>query len=703
MTLPTSLGRYEVLALIGHGGMGSLYRARDPRIGREVAIKLLRDGYDSEELRTRFSREAKSAGGLSHPNIVTIFDIGEYHGRPFIAMEYVPGVTLAELIRSKSDLPIGQALRFVEDVCSGLAHAHRSGVVHRDIKPANLMLGEHGTVKILDFGIAKLGASGLTQPGVLMGTPNYMAPEQVSGGVVDARSDVFATGAVLYELLSKHQAFPGEVSDGVLDRIVRAEPVPLDELAPGLDIRVVRVVNRALAKSPEQRFQTIQQMQAELAAARKSVSDGVLRASPTSPRSGGQAVLTPPQGQVPNSGSRGASDRASLARLRQQHIDAHVEAADRAFSQGSYDAAVEACEQALMLDPEEARASALIDRAHRAIDERQIQQWVVEARRHLATGALTRASELLSSAAAIRADHPDVRALREQAELARAKARAEAALVVAAKAQAAMDADDPDTAERLITEALSIDAGNVPALAVKAALQQARARQKDEQRVIDSLDQVQRRFGRGEHQAAMQMLGALPQSHRLVQAAADDLGRRLAELEAERRQDTLNAAVVRARINFDKGEWSAALREVESALRIDEHSPDALSLRDAVERAIEETRERARIADAVAEARQQLDAGAYGRAQRLLDGCRTDDPSVAAALADIERARTDAEEQLRRQAERRRERASAESLRVALMRARTALDTGDESAADAAIQDAVAHKATPADIQALRA
>ena len=156
MKIPRILGRYEVVDLIGQGGMGALYRARDPRIGRYVAIKLLRPGYDTPELRDRFSREAAAAGGLSHPNIVTIYDVGEQDGLPFIAMEYVRGETFADLVGLRPPLSVLRKVQLMEEVCAGLAHAHEAGIVHRDIKPANLIVGPEGTVKILDFGIAKL-------------------------------------------------------------------------------------------------------------------------------------------------------------------------------------------------------------------------------------------------------------------------------------------------------------------------------------------------------------------------------------------------------------------------------------------------------------------------------------------------------------------------------------------------------------------
>jgi serine/threonine-protein kinase len=201
LTSPTPagfIGRYQILEKIGDGGMGSLYLARDPAIDRLVAIKLLRRGFDTDALRERFAREARAAGRLRHTHIVTIFDVGEHDGDPFIAMEFLAGETLAELIRQEARLSLSRRLELLEELCDGLAYAHRAGLVHRDIKPANLMVDADGVLKILDFGIVRVDESGITQSGVLVGTINYMAPEQVLGIAVDHRSDIFAVGLVAY-------------------------------------------------------------------------------------------------------------------------------------------------------------------------------------------------------------------------------------------------------------------------------------------------------------------------------------------------------------------------------------------------------------------------------------------------------------------------------------------------------------------------
>jgi serine/threonine protein kinase len=202
--LPKRIDRYEIVERLGRGGMGVVYLATDPALGRTVAIKMLTE--DNEELRERFAREARSAAALKHNNIVTIYDVGEDQGRPFIAMEYLEGENLAEVIRRRAQVPLRQKLDWILELCAGLGYAHRTHIVHRDIKPANLLITTEGALKILDFGIARVTADatadGLTRMGMLMGSPHYMSPEQAEGQPVDERSDIFAVGLVMYELLS---------------------------------------------------------------------------------------------------------------------------------------------------------------------------------------------------------------------------------------------------------------------------------------------------------------------------------------------------------------------------------------------------------------------------------------------------------------------------------------------------------------------
>ena len=222
--IPPHIGKYRVDRLIGEGGMGMVYLAHDDGIDRDVAIKLLRA--DDDLMRRRFKAKAQAVGRLKHANIVTVHDYSEFEGNPCIVMEFVEGESLYSLIRRGEPRGVQQRLLLIEQVCRGLAYAHRAGIVHRDIKPSNLMVERDGAVKIVDFGIARTTVRGLARTGKVIGTPAYMAPEQIRGDTVDGRCDIFATGIVLYELLTGRVAFPGDSNYTVQNRIMTAPPEP---------------------------------------------------------------------------------------------------------------------------------------------------------------------------------------------------------------------------------------------------------------------------------------------------------------------------------------------------------------------------------------------------------------------------------------------------------------------------------------------
>jgi serine/threonine-protein kinase len=260
-------GRYELEELVGTGGMSSVYRARDAMLERHVALKILHEyhGADAETLE-RFRREARAVAQLSHPNIVTVIDRGEEDGRQFIVFEYVDGENLKELIERSGPLPIRRALELTVEIGGGLAFAHQHGLVHRDVKPQNVILNGDGKAKVTDFGIARSldVEHGVTQTGTVMGTSNYIAPEQASGQPVDALTDVYSLGVVLFELLTGEVPFPGENFVAVAMRHVHEPPPSVLEVRPETPLRVVATVERALEKNPDDRFASMDDFVAEL-------------------------------------------------------------------------------------------------------------------------------------------------------------------------------------------------------------------------------------------------------------------------------------------------------------------------------------------------------------------------------------------------------------------------------------------------------
>jgi len=271
---PERIDRYTIVAKIGQGAMGEVYRAHDTSLNREVAIKTISTGRGEDEtLRARFRREAQSAAQLSHPNIVKVFDFGEYEQQLYMAMELLEGTDLKIAIQAR-ELALPHKLDILEKVCEGLAHAHSKEIVHRDLKPANIHLGKDGGVKIMDFGLARLGGSDMTKTGMVMGTPHYMSPEQVKGGKADTRSDVFALGALAYELLTNHKPFEAETMHAVLYKVMQEDPTPARDLLPTLPPVIAHVVEKALAKDPAERYATAGEMLISLQKARQAVASG---------------------------------------------------------------------------------------------------------------------------------------------------------------------------------------------------------------------------------------------------------------------------------------------------------------------------------------------------------------------------------------------------------------------------------------------
>jgi hypothetical protein len=270
MTTVTKAGRYEIVGELGRGAMGVVYKAVDPVIGRTVAVKTIRlsaegTGLSRPELLTRFQTEARAAGLLTHPNIVVVFDAGEEDGLYYITMELVEGKSLQALLDSGQAFPLPRTLRIMEQTCGALQFAHERNVVHRDIKPANLMLTADDTVKVTDFGTAKILQFGtIQQTAHVMGTPSYMSPEQVKGRAVDGRSDIFSLGVMLYEIVTGEKPFPGQNITTVIYKIVNEDPVPPRQIDPSIHPGISAVVMRALEKEPERRYQSCREMLEEL-------------------------------------------------------------------------------------------------------------------------------------------------------------------------------------------------------------------------------------------------------------------------------------------------------------------------------------------------------------------------------------------------------------------------------------------------------
>src|SRR5262249_21707670 len=291
------LGSYQILSLLGVGGMGVVYKGHDVRLNRSVAIKVLpRDKMSDPERKRRFVQEAKAASALNHPNIITIYDIGNESGIDFMVMEYVGGKTLDQRIPRRG-MKLNEALKLAIQIADALARAHSAGIIHRDLKPSNVMVTDEGLAKVLDFGLAKLteisesGEEGTrtlqsqTEEGMIIGTLSYMSPEQAEGEKVDARPDIFSFGAVLYETVTGQKAFEGDSKLSTPAAIAKQDPKAINQLVPDTPPSLEKIINRCLRKDPGWRFRHMDDLKVELAELKEELAASKLRGPPLTIRS----------------------------------------------------------------------------------------------------------------------------------------------------------------------------------------------------------------------------------------------------------------------------------------------------------------------------------------------------------------------------------------------------------------------------------
>jgi serine/threonine-protein kinase len=398
-----SFGRYEIEEKLGEGAMGVVYRARDLTLGRVVALKLLSAEGAEDELHKRFHREAEAVGRLDHPNIVKIYDLAESDGRLYMAMELLEGHDLRALIEDRAEIPLVERVRILEEICRGLGYAHGKGVVHRDIKPANILVNAAGRVKVLDFGLARVATRAtITRRGVILGTPDYMCPEQAMGKTVNPRSDIFSAGAVFYEFLTLQKPFIGKTLHSVLYQILSEKETPVLTLNPEIPARLAELVSRMLQKKPEHRYQTMEDVAADLRAIRLALY-----------RSRGRSTVT-----IPRPTPSAAAAEETRVKTRQ-----HLARARAHYKSGRFRQAIASIDEALVLDTDLPEAGEMLWRAARKLqrDESQAQLDPSTAARvaalleQAAPGAAEPgADQAVAELALIAPDDPRVRALVRQ-------------------------------------------------------------------------------------------------------------------------------------------------------------------------------------------------------------------------------------------------------------------------------------------------
>jgi serine/threonine protein kinase len=422
------LGKFEIIAKLGQGAMGVVYKARDPFIDRVVALKTLTTSLSSDPHHLkRFYSEARSAGNLRHPNIVTIYELGHEGDTPFIAMQFLSGESLDKIIERLPSLPLSQKVGFIVSVCRALEYAHTQTppVIHRDIKPGNVMVAPEGVVVVVDFGIARLGESTVSQSGgLLIGTLGYMSPQLFRGATADARSDIWATGVMFYELLCYRRPFKGGSAAALMSNIILEEPRSIMEAAPGTPEELKAILDRMLAKEVEARYQSMEEvltdlepvwkrlLQADISvlldSSQRLYQDGDLGAAKSEIV---QILMWDPS----NSQAKSLSERISAEARRQQivpQLKSKVESAQKLLAEGRNEEAKAEAEAALKLDSSFQPAREIIAQARAAIERtREIDQAIKTSKQQLAEGALTDAETQLGKVLEI---EPENAAARDQ-------------------------------------------------------------------------------------------------------------------------------------------------------------------------------------------------------------------------------------------------------------------------------------------------
>jgi len=422
------LGKYEIIEELGRGAMGVVYKARDPLIGRLIALKTITAGLaDNQELLQRFYREAQSAGGLQHPNIVTVHDLGEENQTPYIAMEFIEGTSLESIIQKKAALPLSQKVGHIVQVCRGLGYAHQRGVVHRDIKPANIMLTSEGVVKIVDFGIARVMAASKTQSGLFIGTVAYMSPEQVRGEHVDGRSDIWSVGVMFYELLTYVRPFAADNMAAMMFNIVSQETKPLREALPQAPAELEAVLQKILKKETDDRYQSMEEVLLDLEPIHKKLQSDIVGELVTQ---GQQLIDSGDFGKARDVLRQAAQlDTAQtqvkhlLERVNQElkrgkvlpKLQEMTAKAQELLKAGKYSEAAVEGEAALKLDSAYGPAQELMQLVkERAEVANRVKDGMQFSRKQLAEGDLTGAEKKVEEILALEKDNPQVIELKRQ-------------------------------------------------------------------------------------------------------------------------------------------------------------------------------------------------------------------------------------------------------------------------------------------------
>jgi eukaryotic-like serine/threonine-protein kinase len=717
--LKQKIGKYEITGILGRGGMGVVYRAEDKRIGRKVAIKTLTEGFSGQpEMLERFYREAQ-AGILQHPNIVIVYDLGDEDGVPFIVMEFVEGEPLDKLINSGRQISIIDKLSIIEQVCAGLGYAHRRGVVHRDIKPANVMVQPDGHAKIVDFGIARVGSSvegSLTRTGNVIGTIHYIAPERLKGQPFDGRSDIFATGVMLYYLVAGQLPFSGEDMT-VLQKLVNEPHPPLSTWLTKYPKELDSIIDRSLAKDPEQRYATAEEFAADLHGLAEELKKGqvvelfadaerlaseeqfgrarevllqLVRIDPQHP--GARQLLNAVQQNLARlqraeqvrqlvaeaeeaiSATRfpeamnaldnavrldpdNAELKAKLEETRQKkqrfdEISTLMTQADSLGQQGDWTGAARVVERAMHLDQQDSKIRALYGEYSRqakiAAQQGQIRDLLGKARQELSSRRFTEAIEILREVGKLDPAQAEMESLLQTAVSGQEQERRRRLLEqIQAEIENCLTAEDYDRATDLVERAVQQLPSEASLLQLKTRVALQTRNYRARQFIATTVAKAQELFLEAPTEALAVVQAALkelPGEERLL-ALEDSL---LQRLKAAEKEETRSRYLRKAQDAMDKGQFEQAIEILEAYQLECLDSQGVSELLELARNDLAQRKRRERIAGSIAQARSLMGEQRLDEAIRLLEpACaETGDTSLQRILAEARAQQEEAERKM---------------------------------------------------------
>ena len=574
----SKVGKYDVMDVLGRGGMGVVYKAMDPKIGRLVAIKMMTVGFtENPDLLKRFYREAQSTGTLQHPNIVIVYELGDQDGNPYLVMEYLEGESLDRIITARRQLTLVQRLDVIIQICNALNYAHSKGVVHRDIKPANVVILKDGSVKIVDFGIARIGGDALTRTGQVVGTINYMSPEQIQAQVVDGRSDIWAAGVLAFQLLTFALPFDANDTPAVLLKIIGEDPPSLSSYMSDCPPELEQAVRHALVKDREERYQTAEDFAFDLMRVREK-------------------------------------------QCREQ-VDQYLEQAQQAVARSELAKGKELLLEILKVDTQNMAAKQLLQQVQQLMQKQQrgeqVRQLHDMARAAIEQKQFQDAIGYLDQALAVDKMNSELRNLREWAQ--QAQQRQQRVEEILQQAESAQQADDLDQAQALLAEAMKLDANDSRVRSLHAALNrdiEIRSRRNKLQGMLSSAAKEisSRRFT-----AALDLLkevetidATAPELHALLKLAqaGHDQEQRRRELE------DFSAHIEEA---MGRDDYAGACSKAEEALLKFPNDPALIKLRTLAEKQRHASERKQFVEEQLAAARVFLDAGRSAEAVQVLE------------------------------------------------------------------------------------